>query len=425
MVGRYAVAELNQKTMETQNKNPNNVRKGLPTKRARDDRSDSSDDLSDSPPPPPPAAAAATTTNWPRFLLVKSADTTRPVAKLSPFAIAKAIQGLAGEPKQVRKLRSGDLLVEVCKKAHSDNLLKSSTFAGVPVKVEAHTSLNTSKGIIRSRDLLDVSETELLEELSDQGVEGVKRFTYRKDGSVRPSLSVLLTFSSPTLPDHIKAGYLRIPVEPFIPSPLRCFKCQEFGHHRDRCPRSARCGRCGAEHEEDSCKSAPRCVNCAGSHPSFSRDCPQWQLEREIQRVRVTQRVSFPEARRLVTAGAGAKSGGSYASVVRARRTVSVEVQTELSCLQGSFPLDGPSAVSAAVQTASEKESATPSTSSKESAPTPKAPAAPRPVTPRDPPPIPKLSKKQRQQANRFSLLQQEEPMEGAPPPRPNVKHKK
>ena len=38
-----------------------------------------------------------TTSNWPRFLVVGALN------KLSPFAIQKAIVGLAGEPKSVKK----------------------------------------------------------------------------------------------------------------------------------------------------------------------------------------------------------------------------------------------------------------------------------------------------------------------------------
>ena len=40
-----------------------------------------------------------------------------PLNSLSPFAIAKSIQGLAGTPKQVKHLRSGNILVEVEKES--------------------------------------------------------------------------------------------------------------------------------------------------------------------------------------------------------------------------------------------------------------------------------------------------------------------
>ena len=48
---------------------------------------------------------------WPRFLVIGSAD-DETLKTLSPFAIQKGLQGLAGEPKTVKKLRNGSLLVE-------------------------------------------------------------------------------------------------------------------------------------------------------------------------------------------------------------------------------------------------------------------------------------------------------------------------
>ena len=44
--------------------------------------------------------------------MVTDAADNGTLAKLSPFAIAKGIQGLAGEPKMVKKIKQG-LLVEV------------------------------------------------------------------------------------------------------------------------------------------------------------------------------------------------------------------------------------------------------------------------------------------------------------------------
>ena len=51
--------------------------------------------------------------NWPRFMLIQSVDPERPIAKLSPFTIHQGIKGLAGTPRTVRRLRSGDFLIEV------------------------------------------------------------------------------------------------------------------------------------------------------------------------------------------------------------------------------------------------------------------------------------------------------------------------
>ena len=47
---------------------------------------------------------------------MESVDGTRPLSKLSPFALQTGIQGLAGVPKTVNRLRSGQVLIEVDRK---------------------------------------------------------------------------------------------------------------------------------------------------------------------------------------------------------------------------------------------------------------------------------------------------------------------
>ena len=54
--------------------------------------------------------------SWPRFMLVKGTDNERPLSKLSPFAINKVIVAVLGsDPFYIKKLRNGDILIEVDK----------------------------------------------------------------------------------------------------------------------------------------------------------------------------------------------------------------------------------------------------------------------------------------------------------------------
>jgi hypothetical protein len=85
---------------------------------------------------------------WPRFLIIESTDDTKPLSKLSPFALYKAIQGIAGTPKDVKRLRSGTVLLEVTREAHSKNLLRCKKLVDVPVKVSEHRTLNTRRGVL-------------------------------------------------------------------------------------------------------------------------------------------------------------------------------------------------------------------------------------------------------------------------------------
>ena len=61
------------------------------------------------------------TDDWPRFIILTSVNPERPIGKVSPFAIHKGILGIAGVVKDVKKLWSGDILVECAKKAHAEN----------------------------------------------------------------------------------------------------------------------------------------------------------------------------------------------------------------------------------------------------------------------------------------------------------------
>ena len=201
------------------------------------------------------------TDNWPRFLIIEPISEGA-LNSLSPFAIHKAPQGLAGELKSVKRIKNGSLLVESIKQHHSKCLLKSKIMCNIPIKVNAHTSLNSSKGVIRSRDLEGVSEDEMLENLSSQGVSAVKRIHIRRNNELVQTNTFILTFCKP-----LKAGYLNIPIVPFIPNPLRCFKCHRYGHGENACRGKVICARCGqVDHESKTCTNAISCANCKGSH---------------------------------------------------------------------------------------------------------------------------------------------------------------
>ena len=101
--------------------------------------------------------------------------------------------------------------------------------------VSIHKTLNSSRGVIRCRDLADMSEVEIRDELKDQGVAGVNRVTLKKEGKVIPTNTLFLTFGSPELPKEITVGYLKVKVALFVPNPMRCFNCKKFGHTSQRC----------------------------------------------------------------------------------------------------------------------------------------------------------------------------------------------
>ena len=158
------------------------------------------------------------------------------VTSLSPFIIEKQIESIIGSPKSVKKLKNKTLLVEINRKSQTENLLKTTTFFGLRVSVTEHQSLNSSKGIIRDRMLKGEKEDEIVDYLKEQGVTACKRFKIKKDHETVETNTLLLTFNTVNVPKSLRIFYRIVPVDIYVPNPLRCFNCQSFGHHENNCP---------------------------------------------------------------------------------------------------------------------------------------------------------------------------------------------
>ncbi|MCG8430696.1 MAG: hypothetical protein MJA29_05960 [Candidatus Omnitrophica bacterium] len=264
---------------------------------------------------------------WPRFLLVISQEPDKKLTKLSPCKIQKGLRGIIGTiPTKVSKqFSSGHILVESESKKQSDRLLEITTFAGIKVKVEPHRGLNSSRGVIKSRELEGTVEEELVEDID--GVTQARRVYIRRGGDKIGTNTYILTFNSPKPPATVKFGYCLLRVAPYVPNPLRCFKCQKFGHSQARCNRSKVCARCGKAGHEDrvpdapdkNCQSTPKYANCQGTHTAFDKQCPVWLQEQEIQRYKAKYGGTFAQAREAVSAGSVVRSDLTFAEKVRTR----------------------------------------------------------------------------------------------------------
>ncbi|GFT73239.1 uncharacterized protein TNCV_459561 [Trichonephila clavipes] len=231
------------------------------------------------------------------------------MTRKSPFAIQKAIQGIGGEPKSVKKLHC-------------------------PLTASPHKSLNTRRGVISEPDLICTPEAEILKGFSGQGVIQVRRITIKKDAEVLPTKHLILTFNNPKLPTTIKAGYLNCKIRPYIPNPLRCFKCQRFGHSQTSCRGQLTCSRCASVgHSSTDCTLEPKCFNCSQSHSSDSKLCPKWKIEKQIQEIKTNNNISYQEARKLIAP----QLSQTYAQVAKSSTATST-TQTDENITQIKCP---------------------------------------------------------------------------------------
>ena len=125
-----------------------------------------------------------------------------------------------------------------------------------------------------------------MESLKEHDVIEAKRLTRGKEKT--ESLSILLCFKK-ELPSRVQLGYIMsYSVREHMPPPIRCFKCQRFGHVASQCRGKIRCAKCGGEHEYDKCDkdAVLKCCNCGGNHSAAYGGCEKQKEAREVQKVK-------------------------------------------------------------------------------------------------------------------------------------------
>lgn len=238
-----------------------------------------------------------------RYLTIKSLDGNKALNELSVFQKTKGLAAISTFADIVAKLKDGTLLVLTKTKQAADIIIRAKHLANVEIVVAEHEFLNFTKGIIFSNDILNLTNAELLEEFKSQHVVDIYRIQKRKPNSdeFENTPGLILTFNLMQIPETIIAGYVNIRVRQYIPNPLRCRKCQLFGHTKNKCSNEAACDVCSIKDVHNlPCGNTKQCVNCGGSHSSFDRKCEVFIKEAEVMFLKTTQRISYFEAKKQV-----------------------------------------------------------------------------------------------------------------------------
>jgi len=115
---------------------------------------------------------------------------------------------------------------------------------------------------------------------------------------MKESKSIFLQFTTADLPSEVKLGYMLFRVKKYIRRPLRCFKCNRYGHVANHCRGKLRCSICSDEHKCSECSvaAAPKCPNCCGSHSAIEKICPRYQRETEMLKLKTVANLSYAHA---------------------------------------------------------------------------------------------------------------------------------
>lgn len=247
----------------------------------------------------------------------------------NPFTISKTILPLIGSFQNAKSQRDENNKLQYVLKIRNQQciakLLEVKRLVdGSPVEIIYHPTLNQRKCVVSCREVIEMTETELTNELSDQRVTGVRRIMRRNPDTkeLSPTATLVLTIQGTVIPDAIYFGFIRIPTRAYYPNPMQCYDCFQFGHTSKNCKQQHQlCRNCGQAHHDKNdavrtCEAEAHCVNCSGQHQSTSRQCPVWLKENNISKIRTNQGISFKEAR---AAYETQNNGSTYASIVQQR----------------------------------------------------------------------------------------------------------
>ena len=170
-----------------------------------------------------------------------------------------------------------------------------------------HEKLDTSKGVIWSRELALATEEEIASALGKHK-EWIQTNSY------------ILTLNQPHTPKEVKICYF---LESWAvrPSILRFFKSQKYWHLRVASRRWHTCAKCGEkdlDHMEEDSLMESICVNCRQDHLAYTRSCNVYKKEKEIFEEKYKRNVSSLEAKKMVGPYMGENSYASVAQKVDA-----------------------------------------------------------------------------------------------------------
>ena len=248
------------------------------------------------------------------------------LTKLNMFKVDRTIRDQIGTCKKISEdFKEKSWTVEVLSEEQGNKLLKLKKLVQESVKVVAHEWHNQSQGVITCSLLKGYSDEDIAEGLAEQGVVRCRRIIKgMKSPRPEPTTTLILTFNTSLPPSriNIRTG-LQERVRPYVPLPMRCFNCQEYGHTGTKCRKTQPiCVRCSTgiseAHSSDSCQRPVNCLHCNENHSVTSKSCSRYLLEKEIIAIKTTEHLTFAEARAVVMQDFPTKTR-SYSAAVRSK----------------------------------------------------------------------------------------------------------
>lgn len=244
-------------------------------------------------------------------VILKLQDGQTRFNSFNPIRLAEILKKELGGVVNAQILADGKLLIECSSAMQKAKAEKLTLIGGKKVESVVLGKRNGLKGVVYGVSL-EMEMSDLLKEVQGAKVVEATRIRSFRDGVKSDSTTVVLTFQGENLPEKIFLGCLAFRVQPYRRPPLRCFKCQRYGHIAAVCRGTRRCGKCGEDHVFAECRvEMLKCGTCGGGHVAGSRQCEQYKHAVKVQEYREANKgISYAEAVKQISSSNRMETGG-------------------------------------------------------------------------------------------------------------------
>src|SRR6218665_1646799 len=92
---------------------------------------------------------------------------------------------------------------------------------------------------------LDLTDAEITDQIAiNSPLLEAKRVYKKRDGAPVQTSAVTLDFETNSIPSRVYIAFKVFKVRDYIPPPVRCYKCLQFGHKSIKCTKKQKCSIC-------------------------------------------------------------------------------------------------------------------------------------------------------------------------------------
>ena len=224
---------------------------------------------------------------------------------LGPSKREKALSNHIGSFQWIMGFRREGQFMVACRDKNQQTKLANTTSLGlgpgIKMYVECSIPSPHTEGVIKGIPLEDeISKEEIKVLINGKETSGLVTHVQRlkrRDGEYSKALRI--KFAKETLPEEVIVFRSLYRVSAYVANPIRCTRCQIFGHHWKTCKETEQtCPRCGSSgHDAKHCKGLKYCINCKEEgHSAAYIGCPYHKQLKKANQIRATTWMPLHEA---------------------------------------------------------------------------------------------------------------------------------